>query len=117
MTMIPEPNEKRSLPAHVEDYVERWQPSEEKHIYVFSVVVESIAVDGENEPEDRRVLTAYFTEYPFLHEIEEWAAPWLKYGYKVVESFEIEHQKLNVERHVFETVWELAISADAEDEI
>lgn len=74
MTIIPSPQPERSLAdkkAAIDRYIEKWFPSQEQHIYVYSVVIESISVDGDNCPLDTRVLTAYFKEHPFEFEIEE----------------------------------------------
>jgi hypothetical protein len=117
MTIIPTEQQVRSLVDKkdaIDRYIEKWFPSQEQHIYVYSIAIESISVDGDNCPLDTRVLTAYFKEHPFEFEIEEWANPWLDYGYKVVEKSLIEHQKLNPDTNIFETVWKPPVNLDFE---
>jgi hypothetical protein len=79
---------------------------EEREIYVYSVVVQSSAVDEENVPQDIQVLTAYFKESPFDFEVNEWALPWIECGYRVVDKWLVLHSQFDADRNVFKTVWE-----------
>jgi hypothetical protein len=91
----------------IERYAERHLPLKEKEIFVYSIEIESIAVDGENIPLDTQILTAYFSEPAFPFEIEEWAKTWIDAGYRVLGKDLVQHQKLNLDKRIFETVWEL----------
>lgn len=105
------------LSPKLQQYVDRFDPVKNKYVHIYTIIVASIAVDGENEPEDSFALTAYFKEYPFDKEIDEWVDKLLEGRYRVVEKFEVERKKLNPDNHLFETVWEPPMISDAIDEI
>ena len=58
-----------------------------KEIFCFSIIVQSSAVDENNVPEDTQTLIAYFPEYPFECEVEEWASAWIECGYRIVDKW------------------------------
>ncbi|MGL5878076.1 MAG: hypothetical protein ACRC2V_09905, partial [Xenococcaceae cyanobacterium] len=81
--------------------------SQTKEIFCFSIIIQSSAVDESGVPEDTQTLTAYFREFPFSQEIEQWAAPWAELGYQVVDSWRNLHQKFDENKKVLVDIWSL----------